>query len=70
MLSTNTTPCVQDLWGRVQFSEADISCMEAELSRTGVEMPQFRNLGGMLADQGGGDRKKIGKALQGMISGG
>ena len=44
--------------------------MEAELSRTGVEMPQFRNLGGMLADQGVGDRKKIGKALQGKIIGG
>ena len=39
--------------------------MEAELSRTGVEMPQFRNLGGMLADQGGGDRKKIARAVQG-----
>eukprot|EP00090_Calanus_glacialis_P015045 TRINITY_DN23918_c0_g1_i1.p1 TRINITY_DN23918_c0_g1~~TRINITY_DN23918_c0_g1_i1.p1 ORF type:complete len:1623 (-),score=602.12 TRINITY_DN23918_c0_g1_i1:147-4463(-) len=31
-------------------------------------MPQFRNLGGMLADQGGGDRKKIGKALQDIIN--
>ena len=50
--------------GRVEFSRAEISCMEAELSRTGVEMPQFRQLGGMLADQSGGNRLNIARAIQ------
>ena len=50
---------VQDLMGRVEFSRDEISVMEAELNRTGVEMPQFRQLGGMLADQGGGNRRNI-----------
>ena len=55
---------LQDLMGRVEFSRAEISCMEAELSRTGVEMPQFRQLGGMLADQSGGNRVNIARAIQ------
>ena len=55
---------LQDLMGRVEFSRAEISCMEAELSRTGVEMPQFRQLGGMLADQSGGNRLNIARAIQ------
>ena len=50
---------VKDLMGRVEFSRDEISVMEAELNRTGVEMPQFRQLGGMLADQGGGNRRNI-----------
>ena len=58
---------LQDLMGRVEFSRAEISCMEAELSRTGVEMPQFRQLGGLLADQGGGNRKKICRALEDIV---
>ena len=50
----------------MHFSVHDISSMEAELSRTGIEMPQFRNLGCLMADQGGGNSNKIGRAMQGM----
>ena len=54
--------------GRVEFSRDEISCMEAELNRTGVEMPQFRQLGGMLADQNGGNRKNINLAIQDIVT--
>ena len=50
--------------GRVEFSKDEISYMEAELNRTGVEMPQFRQLGGLLADQNGGNRKVISRAVE------
>ena len=53
--------------GRVEFSRDEISCMEAELNRTGVEMPSFRQLGGMLADQNGGNRKNINNAIQDIV---
>ena len=54
--------------GRVEFSRDEISVMEAELNRTGVEMPQFRQLGGMLADQGGGNRRNIGRAIEDIVT--
>ena len=54
--------------GRVEFSRDEISVMEAELNRTGVEMPQFRQLGGMLADQGGGNRRNIGRAIRDIVT--
>ena len=39
-----------------------------ELNRTGVEMPQFRQLGGMLADQGGGNRRNITRAIGDIVT--
>ena len=60
---------MQDLMGRVEFSKDEISCMEAELNRTGVEMPQFRQLGGLLADQNGGNRKVISRAVEDIARG-
>ena len=48
----------------MEFSKDEISYMEAELNRTGVEMPQFRQLGGLLADQNGGNRKVISRAVE------
>ena len=53
--------------GRVEFSRDDISRMEDELNRTGVEMPQFRQLGGMLADQNGANRRNINTAIQEIV---
>jgi len=67
MFKLGSAPQIQDLCGRVHFSEHDISSMEAELSRTGIEMPQFRNLGCLMADQGGGNSNKIGRAMQEII---
>ena len=54
--------------GRCEFSRDEISVMEAELNRTGVEMPQFRQLGGMLADQNGGNRNNIKRAIQNLVN--
>ena len=64
MFKMGSAPQIQDLCGRLEFTRDEISCMEAELSRTGVEMPQFRQLGGMLADQSGGNRLNIARAIQ------
>ena len=61
MFKLGSAPQIPDLFGRVQFSEADISQMEEDLDRAGVDMPQFRSLGTALAsaDQGGGDTKRL-----------
>ena len=67
MFKMGSAPQIQDLCGRLEFTRDEINCMEAELSRAGVEMPQFRQLGGILADQGGGNRKKISKAVEDIV---
>ena len=67
MFKMGSAPQIQDLCGRLEFTRDEISCMEAELNRTGVEMPQFRQLGGLLADQGGGNRKKISRAVEDIV---
>ena len=61
MFKLGSAPQIPDLFGRVTFSEADISQMEEDLDRAGVDMPQFRSLGTALAsaDQGGGDTKRM-----------
>jgi hypothetical protein len=39
--------------------------LQEELTRTGVELPEFRKLGGMLSDDGGANRGKSEAIFQG-----
>lgn len=62
MFKLGSAPKIQDLYGRVHFTDQEISIMQDELERTGVnkKMPQFKNLGGMLyngEDGPGGDNR-------------
>ena len=63
MFKQGSAPQIQDLFGRVEFNHAEITLMDAELEERGVDMPQFRGLGGMLADQGGGDKRSRAEAI-------
>jgi hypothetical protein len=41
--------------------------LQEELTRTGVELPEFRKLGGMLSDDGGANRGKSEAIFQGTV---
>ena len=68
MFKQGSASQIQDLFGRVEFAHADITMMDAELEERGVDMPQFRGLGGMLADQGGGDARSRSEAINSIIN--
>ena len=68
MFKQGSAPQIQDLFGRVEFNHAEITLMDAELEERGVDMPQFRGLGGMLADQGGGDKRSRAEAINAIIN--
>ena len=42
------TPQMQDLVGKVQFTEEELTTVKSALDEYNVQMPQFRQLGGML----------------------
>ncbi|KAM9700023.1 LOW QUALITY PROTEIN: ras GTPase-activating-like protein IQGAP3, partial [Menidia menidia] len=44
-------PQIQDLYGKVKFTEEEIDLMELELGRQGVQMPAFNNIGGILTNE-------------------
>ena len=41
----------QDLYGKVTFSSEEISNMRSALASYGLPMPQFRKIGGILANE-------------------
>ncbi|XP_023331982.1 ras GTPase-activating-like protein IQGAP1, partial [Eurytemora carolleeae] len=57
MYKNGSAPRIEDLFGRVQFTDAEITLMQDELNKAGVELPEFRKLGVMLTDDG--DQKKM-----------
>ena len=48
-------PEIQDLKGIAQFTEEEISAMDSELAKAGVQMPKFGKIGGILAKEIGAD---------------
>ncbi|XP_072167571.1 ras GTPase-activating-like protein IQGAP1 [Diadema setosum] len=44
-------PQIQDLYGKVDFTEEEISAMQSELDKYGIQMPQFHKIGGLLANE-------------------
>ncbi|OWF47735.1 ras GTPase-activating-like protein IQGAP1 isoform X2 [Mizuhopecten yessoensis] len=44
-------PQIQDLYGKVQFTEEEISAMRLELEKYGIQMPAFSKIGGILANE-------------------
>ena len=44
-------PQIQDLYGKVTFTDEEISAMETALDAYGLPMPQFRKIGGILANE-------------------
>nr|XP_039271363.1 ras GTPase-activating-like protein IQGAP1 isoform X2 [Styela clava] len=44
-------PQIQDLYGKVEFTEEEISNMQKELDKYGIQMPQFHKIGGILANE-------------------
>ncbi len=46
---------MKDLKGIATFTEEEISAMDAELAKAGVQMPKFGKIGGILAKEIGAD---------------
>ncbi|XP_060611464.2 ras GTPase-activating-like protein IQGAP1 [Anolis sagrei] len=44
-------PQIQDLYGKVDFTEEEISNMRSELDKYGIQMPAFGKIGGILANE-------------------
>uniref|UniRef100_A0A8C5I8W0 IQ motif containing GTPase activating protein 2 n=1 Tax=Gouania willdenowi TaxID=441366 RepID=A0A8C5I8W0_GOUWI len=44
-------PQIQDLLGKVAFTEEEISNMRSELDKYGIQMPAFSKIGGILANE-------------------
>ncbi|XP_030593239.1 ras GTPase-activating-like protein IQGAP2 isoform X2 [Archocentrus centrarchus] len=44
-------PQIQDLLGKVDFTEEEISNMRSELDKYGIQMPAFSKIGGILANE-------------------
>ncbi|CAL7946505.1 unnamed protein product [Xylocopa violacea] len=43
-------PQIQDLYGKVNFTEEEINAVSKELKKYGIQMPSFQKIGGLLAD--------------------
>ncbi|XP_072346576.1 ras GTPase-activating-like protein IQGAP1 [Scyliorhinus torazame] len=44
-------PQIQDLYGKVNFTEEEINNMKTELEKYGIQMPSFSKIGGILANE-------------------
>ncbi|XP_075700515.1 ras GTPase-activating-like protein IQGAP3 [Rhinoderma darwinii] len=44
-------PQIQDLYGKVNFTEEEINHMKCELDKYGIQMPAFGKIGGILANE-------------------
>ncbi|KAL7980216.1 hypothetical protein Chor_001484 [Crotalus horridus] len=44
-------PQIQDLYGKVDFTEEEISNMRSELEKYGIQMPAFGKIGGILTNE-------------------
>lgn len=58
------TPAIQDLYGKVQFSDNDIQTVQKDLENAGAPMPAFQRIGGLLSGSRDKDGKPLRKALE------
>lgn len=63
LYSLGIGPLMEDLTGKAQFTEEEISAMDGALKEAGVQMPQFGKIGGMLAAEIGEDAAAMHAAI-------
>ncbi|XP_013411467.1 ras GTPase-activating-like protein IQGAP1 [Lingula anatina] len=51
MFKLGLAPQIQDLYGKIKFTEEEISAMRKELEKYGIQMPAFSKIGGILANE-------------------
>ncbi|ESN91702.1 hypothetical protein HELRODRAFT_108462 [Helobdella robusta] len=51
MFKIGRAPQIQDLYGKIQFTDEEISNMRKELDKYGISMPAFSKIGGILANE-------------------
>ena len=51
MYKLGKAPQIQDLHGIAEFTEEEISAMQRELEKYGIQMPAFGKIGGLLANE-------------------
>ncbi|KYO41809.1 hypothetical protein Y1Q_0004502 [Alligator mississippiensis] len=56
-------PQIQDLYGKVDFTEAEITHMRRELDKYGLQLPAFSKIGGILANELSGDEAAVHAAV-------
>ncbi|KAK3914566.1 Ras GTPase-activating-like protein IQGAP1 [Frankliniella fusca] len=65
------TPAIQDLYGKVQFSDQDLETVQKDLEDAGAPMPAFQRIGGLLSgsrDVGGQPLRKAIEAVDKAIA--
>ncbi|XP_028297790.1 ras GTPase-activating-like protein IQGAP3 isoform X2 [Gouania willdenowi] len=56
-------PQIQDLYGKVQFTDEQITHTEAELDKYGIQMPAFNQIGGILTNELSAEQAAVSHAL-------
>ncbi|XP_042640877.1 ras GTPase-activating-like protein IQGAP3 [Tyto alba] len=56
-------PQIQDLYGKVDFTEEEINNMKKELEKYGLQLPAFSKIGGILANELSGDEAAVHAAV-------
>ncbi|PNF36843.1 hypothetical protein B7P43_G08858, partial [Cryptotermes secundus] len=56
-------PMIQDLYGKVNFTDEEINAVGLELKKYGIQMPAFRKIGGLLANELGADTAVLHAAI-------
>ncbi|KAF7992470.1 hypothetical protein HCN44_001808 [Aphidius gifuensis] len=56
-------PQIQDLYGKVNFTDAEINAVKEELKKYGIQMPAFQKIGGLLTNNMAGDTAALHAAV-------
>ncbi|NXF67219.1 IQGA3 protein, partial [Ciccaba nigrolineata] len=56
-------PQIQDLYGKVDFTDEEIDNMQRELEKYGLQLPTFSKIGGILANELSGDEAAVHAAV-------
>ncbi|XP_054279057.1 ras GTPase-activating-like protein IQGAP1 [Macrosteles quadrilineatus] len=56
-------PQIQDLYGKITFTDEEITVMSSELQKYGVQLPAFQKIGGLLAKELPGDSAALHAAV-------
>ncbi|XP_066597001.1 ras GTPase-activating-like protein IQGAP1 [Prorops nasuta] len=56
-------PQIQDLYGKVNFTDDEIGAVSKELQKYGVQMPQFQKIGDLLTSSMSGDKNSLHAAV-------
>ncbi|XP_058789628.1 ras GTPase-activating-like protein IQGAP1 isoform X2 [Phymastichus coffea] len=56
-------PQIQDLYGKVNFTDEEIDAVSKELKKMGIQMPAFQKIGGLLTNSMSGDTAALHAAV-------